>query len=120
MRGLGRSDLKVRRNAAAAKDLAPAVGQFDLAPGSVLFLITVIVVVVERDARVFALDQPSTGRVVLGGGECKAGIFCKRINRLDQTFAEGSFTHDQTAVVILDGAGDDLGRGSRAAIHQYD
>src|SRR5437660_192228 len=66
--GLLRRDFDVGSNSAAAVHGAAAVGQFDFAVNAILFCITIVVVVVKRDASVVALDEPSTGGVVLGGG----------------------------------------------------
>src|SRR5208283_5186814 len=66
---LVRRQLDVGGDAAAAVDGAAAIGQFDFFVGVVVFVFAVVIVVVEREVRVIALDEASAGRVVLGGGE---------------------------------------------------
>ena len=54
------------------------------------------------------------------GGEGEAGVFAEVVNGLHQALAEGGFTDDQGAVVVLQGAGDDLGSRCGVAIDQHD
>ena len=54
------------------------------------------------------------------GGEGEAGVFGDLKDGLDEALAEGGFADDESAVVILQGAGDDLSRGCRVAIDQDD
>src|SRR5208337_2700928 len=79
----------------------------------------VVVIVVKRDTVVVALDEASAGRVVLGGGQGQSRVLRKRIDGLHQALAEGGFTHNQAAVVVLNGACDDLGRRCGSAVHQH-
>ena len=80
----------------------------------------IVVVVVERDAGVVALDEPARGRVVVIGGQRQAGVFAEVVDGLHQAFAEGGFADDQGAVVILQRAGDDLCRRGGVAVDQHD
>ena len=80
----------------------------------------VVVVVVERNARVVALDEAARGRVVVIGGQRQAGVLAEVVDGLHQALAEGGFAHDQGAVVILQRAGDDLGGRGGVAIDQHD
>src|SRR5262249_16451094 len=116
---LGSFVLHVRTDSTAAVNGTAAIGELDLLAAVALFLLAVVVVVVERNACVLALNQAAAGRVVLGGSECQAGIFRKRIHRLYQALAKGGFTYNQPAIVVLDGAGDNFRGGSRAAIDQH-
>src|SRR5208282_4437310 len=43
-------------------------------------------------------------------GQREAGVLRYLINGLYQALAEGGFAHDQSAVMVLQGAGDNLGR----------
>src|SRR2546430_13390477 len=45
-----------------------------------------------------------------------SGVSCQRLH---QPLAERRRAHDEGAVVILQRAGDDLGRGGRAAVHEH-
>ena len=55
----------------------------------------------------------------MGGGQRERAIFRQRKYGLHQTLAEGGFTGDQAAVVVLDGAADNFRRRGGAAIHQH-
>ena len=49
------------------------------------------------------------------GGEGETGVLGDLKDGLDEAFAEGGFAYDESAIVVLQGAGDDLsGRGSVA------
>src|SRR5581483_11693462 len=87
--GLERRNLDIGRDAAPAVDGAAAVGQLDfLIIGRGLFAFAVVIIIVERNTGVFTLNQASTGRVVLGGGQGQGGIFRKRIDGLNQALAK--------------------------------
>src|SRR5205823_9624053 len=58
---LRRFDFYVGRDAAAAVNRASAVGQLYFLVGVVVFDFAVVIVVIERNAAVFALDQASAG-----------------------------------------------------------
>src|SRR5271165_1812180 len=115
-------DADVGGDASAAVDGASAVSEFHFAVGRVgtLGAVAVVVIVVERDVRVVALNQTSAGRVVVRRGQGQAGIFRQRIDGLHQSLAERDFTYDQAAVVILNCARDDFGGGSGQTIDEYD
>src|SRR5208337_1484088 len=117
--GLVRRQLHVGSDAATAIHGTPTIGELDFVVGVILLALAIVVVIVERKVRVIALDETSAGGVVLGGGQGKAGIFGERKHGLHQALAEGDFTDNQAAIVILNGAGDNLGCRSRAAIHQH-
>ena len=79
----------------------------------IIFLtLAVVVIVVEREVGVIALDQASAGRVVLGCRQRQASVFGQRIDGLHQAFS------DQAAIVVLNGSGYDFGGRCRAAIYQ--
>ena len=119
---LDRGDLHVGSDAAAAVYRAAAIGEFHFAIGVVLvlFALAVVVIVVERDVGVIALNQTSARRVVLRRGQRQAGVLGERIDGLHQTFAESGFADNQSAIMVLNRAGNDLRCRSRAAIHQHD
>src|SRR6266566_3371270 len=114
-----RRNLDVRTNAATTINRATAVRELDLVRVVVLFRLAVEIVVVERDIRIIALNQTSAGRVVFGGGQSQACVLRKRIDRLHEPFAEGGFAGYQSAVMILNGAGNNFLRRSRAAIDKH-
>ena len=110
---LDRIDLYIGTNAAAAVNRASAVGEFHFAIRVVAGVgLAIVIVVVERDVAVVALDQPSAGRVVVSRGQRQAGVLRQRIYRLNQALAEGDFTHDQTAIMILNRSRNNFCRGS--------
>src|SRR5205085_7616831 len=99
---------------------ASAISQFDFAvAGRLIDLVAVVVVVVKRNVGVITLNQTSARRVVLGGGQRKAGVFGQRINCLHQTFTESSFADDQATIMVLNGTGNNLSRGCGPTIHQH-
>src|SRR2546430_9722168 len=77
MRALDGVDLDVGGDAAAAVHGAAAVGQFDFAVrGSLAVIVGAIeIIVVQRDVGIVALNQASTGSVVMGGLERESRIF---------------------------------------------
>ena len=89
--GLVGRQLHVGSDAAPAIHGASAIGELHFVIGVILFALAVVVVVVEREVGVIALDQASAGGVVLGGGQGQAGIFGERVYGLHQAFAEGDF-----------------------------
>src|SRR5271167_287236 len=119
--GLDRGDSYVRSDAAAAVHGSPAVGHLDFVIDgrSVGVLAVVVVVVVQRDIAVIALNQTAAGGVVLGRGQRQSGVLRQRIHGLHQALAEGGLAGDQAAIVVLNGAGNNLSRRSRAAVHQH-
>src|SRR5205809_4912592 len=114
-----RRNLDVRTNAATTINRASAVRELDLVRVVVLFRLAVEIVVIERNIRIIALNQTSAWRVVFGGGQSQAGVLRKRIDRLHEPFAEGGFTGHQSAVMILNGAGNNFRRRSRPAIDEH-
>ena len=116
---LDRRNHDIRRDAAAAIYRAAAVGELHFAVGvAARFGFAVVVVVVERNVAVVALDQPSTGRVIVRRGERQASIFRQRIHSLHQTLAKRDFARDQPAVVVLNRSGNNLRRRSGEPVHQ--
>jgi hypothetical protein len=115
---LGRGVLFIGGDAAAAIDGAAAIGHLDVL--HVLGFVLVIVVIEERLIGVIALDEAAAGCIEMGRGERQAGVFGERIDGLHQPFAESGFAQYPAAIVILQGAGDNLGGGSRRAVHQHD
>ena len=80
----------------------------------------IVVIVVERDVFVIALDQPAAGSVVARGGQQQRGIFAERELRLHEALAEACLADDQAAIVILNGAGDDFRSRRALAVDQHD
>src|SRR3979409_1682744 len=100
-------NLHVGSDSAAAIHRPPTVGQLDVfAVG--LVVVTVEVIVIKRDVGVLALNQASTRSVVLGGGQGQTSVLGKREHSLHQALAEGDFTDDQSAVMVLDRSADDF------------
>jgi len=121
--GLQVVDLLVGGDAAAAVDGATRVGELHLEVALVLGFVGVIanvVVVVERDVIIVALNEAAGRCVVVIGGESETGVFGDLEDGLDQALAECGFADDECAVVILQCAGDDLSRRSSVAIDQDD
>ena len=120
--GLDVVDLFVGGDAASAVDGAAGVGELDLEVGLVGLggVVADVIVVVERDVVVVALDEASGGSVVVVGGEGEAGVFADLEDGLDEALAEGGFAYDEGAVVVLQGSGDDLGGGCGVAIDEDD
>src|SRR5205085_5588385 len=116
---LGRFDFHVRRDAAAAVHGASAVGKLYFFVGVVVFDFAVVVVVIERNAAVFALDQASAGGVILGSGQRQTGVIGERIHGLHQTFAEGGLACDESAIMVLYSTSDNFSRRSRTPIYQH-
>ena len=104
--GLRLSDKDVRRDAATAGNLATTVGLANL--GGMIGNLALVVIFVERDGFVIALNEAATGSVVASSGESKTGIFGERLNSLNESLAEGGFANDEAAVVILNGARNDF------------
>ena len=114
--GLGNDD--VRRDAAATGDLAGAVSKLDL--GWMIGNFALVVVLIERDGFVIALNQSAARSVVAGGGEREARVFAERLYGLYEPLTERSLTDDEAAIVILHRAGNNFrGRGG-VVIHQDD
>src|SRR5207245_2826531 len=74
----------IRRNPAAAGNLAPAVGQPYLS--WVLRHLALVMIFVERYGFVIALNQPSSGRVITRTGQGKPRILTKLGDILRQSF----------------------------------
>ena len=81
--------------------------------------VVAVVVIEERNVGVIALDQAAARRVILRGGQRQAGVFHQRINGLHQAFAECVVAQNPGAVVILQGAGNDLGGAGGIAVHHH-
>src|SRR4029077_8564084 len=109
-------DVDVRGDAAAAGYLAAAVRELDLV--GMIGNFALVVIFIERDRFVVALDKAATRSVVTRGGEREAGVFTERRDGLYQALAESGFADDETAIVVLHGAGDDFGGGSGIAVYE--
>ena len=66
------------------------------------------------------LNGAAAWRVITGCRQLDCRIFGKWTDRLNGSFAEGLGAHDGGALVILQGACDNFGCGSRTDIDQYD
>src|SRR6202020_2383351 len=71
-------------------------------------------------AVVVALDEATTGRVVVIRGERKTGVIGELEDSLAQSFAESSLANELRAVVILQRAGYDLRRRCSVVVHEND
>src|SRR5262245_9998408 len=111
-KSIGVFDLDIGLDAVASVDGAAEVGLFLFgmfgAASGVALRIAASVVLKERSVRVVALNQPSARRVVLRDGQGQGAARLQREDALDESLAEARLADDQTAIVILDGAGDDL------------
>ena len=68
----------------------------------------VVVIIELRNLRIVALDQTTARRVPLLRRQRETGILAQRIDRLDKTLAETRFADDQSAIVILQRAGNNF------------
>ena len=78
---------------------------------------------VDRDVRrdADALDGEVPRRQILRDGQLeRRAVFLVVVEDLHRALAEAGLPDDERAVVILERAGDDLRRGSRAAVDQHD
>src|SRR5580700_6564252 len=89
----------VRSDSTLAKNLAAAVGELDFRRARWL---GIVVIVVERNVFVVALDQSAAWRVVTSGGQKKRRVFAERILRLHEALAKARLADNQSAIVILD------------------
>ena len=79
-----------------------------------------VVIGVEGDGFVIALDEASAGSVIASGGESEAGVFRERRDSLHEAFAECGFANDQPAIMVLDSAGDDFRGGGGVVVDEDD
>src|ERR1051326_1856434 len=94
---LGRLIFQIGRHAAAAIDGSTAVSQLHFVvviACRIVLGFAVVVVVIQRNSAVVALDEPAAGSVVLGSGQGEAGVVGKLKYSLHQTLAERGFAHD--------------------------
>src|SRR5258708_7599248 len=118
---LGRGDVDVRGDAAAAGYLAAAVGELYLA--GMVGECAHVVLLVERNAIIVGRDEGGAWRVVTGRSQRESSVFAQRSDGLHQALAERGFTHDKATVVVLHCAGNDFGGRSGVAInenHEWD
>src|SRR6185503_21288739 len=78
------------------------------------------VVVVVTTIRVITLNQSTRRREVFGNRQQQSRVVIQLERKLYEAFAEGRFTDDERAIVILKRPGDDFSRGSRIAVYQDD
>ncbi len=116
--GLGLGDNDVRSDATTAGNLATAISLANF--GRMIGNLALVVIFVERDGFVIALNKATAGSVVASGGESEAGVFSERLNGLNETFAEGGFADDEAAVMVLNSAGNDFSGGSGIVVDQDD
>src|ERR1700693_6557944 len=67
-----------------------------------------------------ALNPTPGGGVVACGGERQPRPVRQRVDALNEPLAPRALTNDQAAVMVLDGAGDDLRGGGRAPVDEHD
>ena len=127
-RVLGHED--VGRDAATAIDgasergvvggtrMVDAVAGEELAPLVALEEVLVVVGLVAE--LVGLLYAAARGRVVAGDGEADLAAVGESDLLLHEALAEGSAADDGAAVVVLDGTGEDLGRGGRGLVDEDD
>ncbi len=77
-----------------------------------------VVIFVERDGFVVALNETAAGRVVTRGGKREAGVFAEWRDGLHQALAESGFADDEAAIMVLHGARNDFGGGGGIAVHE--
>ena len=65
------------------------------------------------------LDRGAARRVVARGGDLQRGVGGELAHRLHRALAEGLRAHDGGALVVLQGAGDDLAGRGRAFVDQH-
>ena len=82
-------------------------------------ILVVIEIVVERSVLVIALDQAAARRVIPGRGQRQAGVLAQAGNGLHQALSEALLADHQSAVMILDRAGNDFRGRSRPAIDDH-
>src|ERR1700691_5218349 len=108
--GLWFRDGVVRSDSALSENLPATIGQLHFRPS---WPLGIIVIIVERNILVVALDQAPAGGVVTRGGEQHSGVFAERELSLHQALTEAGFSNDQAAIVVLNGARHDFrGRGA--------
>ena len=66
------------------------------------------------------LDHPAARREVAGGGQRKARAVAHPVDGLHERLAESGLSDDQPAIVVLDGARDDLRRARAVAVDEHD
>src|ERR1035437_3808922 len=109
--GFHRRDLHVGSDTATTVHGAATVGHFDFVVGVIgIVVAVVVVVVVKRDAAVIALDQAAARGVVLRRSQRQSGVFRQGIHSLHQALAKRSLTGNQTTIMVLNGASDNLRR----------
>src|SRR5208283_3019606 len=82
--------------------------------------LALVVIGVERDGFVIALDEAAAGSVVARGGESEAGVFSEALHGLHEALAESGFANHEAAVVILNGASDDFRGGGGIVVDEDD
>src|SRR5262245_44272362 len=112
-------DALVGLDAAAAVDRTARVSVLQLVgrvrPRLILILEAVAQIFVEgRVPR--TLNQPAARRVVVRRGQRETGRAADLVDRLDERLAEGRLADNVGAIVILERAGDDLGRAGAVAV----
>ena len=110
-------DLEIRSDAASPVYLAATSGFVDF---SLLGILVSGVVVVDVGlVGVISLDEPSAGSVPLGGGEGNPRAVVQGIDRLNQALAKTDFAHQQSAIMVLYGAGHDFGSTGAAGVDEH-
>src|SRR5262249_52044872 len=118
LRELWFGDDDIWRDAAAAGHLTAGVGELDLR--RVIGDLALVVILVERNRLVVALNEAAAGRVVASSRQGKAGVFAERLNGLHEALAESGFAYNQATIVILHGAGDDFCGGGGIVVDEDD
>ncbi len=106
----------VRSDATLSEDLPAAIGELHF---GLLGPLRIVVIIVERNVFVIALNQAAAGGVITRSGEQQSSVFAERKLGLHQAFAEASFADHQAAVMILYGARNDFGSGGALPVDQH-
>src|SRR5438046_1478925 len=109
-------NLYVGCDSAAAVNSASAISQLYFLVGGVIVLVALEIVVVKRNVAIVTLNQTSAWCVVLGGGQCKTSVIRQRIYRLHQSLAECGFTDNQSTIMVLNRAGNNLSSGCQRLV----
>src|SRR5262249_28451545 len=96
----------VRSDSAPARHLSATVSQPHFR--GMLRHFALIVILVERNRFVVALNQAPARCVIARGSQSQAGVFAERRSRWLQAFAKRGFSHIQSAVLVPHGPRNDF------------
>ena len=124
IRGRGLTAARLSRHlfrflAIPIRQVARQIGLLDTAQGGLVVHFQAAALQGDVGADTLGLDRTSGRGVIEGGGEFKGAGLVDGDDGLHRALAEGLGTHDDGPFMILQGAGDDLGGGGGAGIHQH-